>query len=140
MIQEHFLYSYKDNFQWEVIKPMQFSIVKSYTQYEQMGVELTVRLKRRSTFYEFFLITPSLILYICSGFEFAIPVESGEKISFIVTILLAEMVNFGILQDIFPPSFDELPLLAEMIATQIVHIVTLSVIAIIGWCICSYNR
>ena len=130
-MQDQFLSSYEDNYQWQVIKPMRFRVVKSNS-YEQTGVELTVRLKRRSIFYEFFLITPSLILYICSGFEFAIPVESGEKISFIVTILLAEMVNFGILQDIFPPSFDELPLLAELIASQIIHITALGVIAIIG--------
>ncbi|XP_075256062.1 acetylcholine receptor subunit beta-type acr-3-like isoform X2 [Convolutriloba macropyga] len=73
-------------------------------------IRVDVPLRRRSLFFGVFLIYPNLLLYFLSIFTYLLPPESGEKVSFAVTLLLAEVVNFGTMLAIFPTSSLHIPI------------------------------
>ena len=50
------------------------------------------------------MIIPVVLLAILGAFEFALPVESGEKVGFALTILLSLSVVLGLVSDKIPPT------------------------------------
>ncbi|XP_075243768.1 neuronal acetylcholine receptor subunit alpha-9-like [Convolutriloba macropyga] len=104
------LYDYVQNDQWILETPVILTLGTVGWHDEKFDqVQITVRLQRRSNFYQVAIITPFTLLYIISGFAFLIPVECGEKISFAITTMLAQMVNFGVLLQILPASSLNVP-------------------------------
>ena len=66
------------------------------------GVKFTLVLKRRPLYYLFNIIIPAVLLAALSAVTFVVPVDSGEKISFGIAILLAFSMFMLILQDNTP--------------------------------------
>ena len=91
-----------------------------------------IKIKRRHLFHTIFIISPTIILYIISGLTFLLPPDSGEKVSFAVTILLAQIVSFGTLGEIFPASSKNLPLLVYFVLTVTVHMSLVCLAATLG--------
>ncbi|XP_063729046.1 neuronal acetylcholine receptor subunit beta-3-like [Symsagittifera roscoffensis] len=92
-------------------------------------VVCSIQLKRRYQFYMFVLVFPNMTLYILAGLTFKIPIESGDKISFAITTLLAQIVVFGTLISIFPSSSVGFPVLTYYICVLTVHLSLLCVLA-----------
>ncbi|XP_063717738.1 acetylcholine receptor subunit alpha-like 1 [Symsagittifera roscoffensis] len=86
------------------------------------GVISEIRIRRRPEFFTAALIFPFAALYFLSSLTFFIPVESGEKVSFAVTVLLAQMVIFGSLLDMLPFSSVNLPLAIKTMRLVFVHL------------------
>ena len=91
-----------------------------------------MKFQRRSLFYVLTLMFPSCSLYMLSGLILILPVESGEKVSFAVTLLLAQFVTFGTLTAIFPASSLHFPILAYFVSAVAIHMSILCCIAILG--------
>lgn len=72
-----------------------------------VGFELV--LKRKPMYFVLNLIVPSAILCVLSLLSFIIPSESGERIGFITTILLAMSVYLLIIADVLPETSKEIP-------------------------------
>ena len=68
------------------------------------GASFTLTLKRRPLYYLLNIVIPSLVLAVLSALTFAVPVDSGEKLSLGISILLAFSVFMLILQDNTPES------------------------------------
>ena len=83
-------------------------------------------------FYRMFFILPVILLYLLSPFVFMLPVESGEKVSTAITILLAQVVSMGALADILPESSTTFPLLIYFLAISVVQMALNTVLSIIG--------
>ena len=75
------------------------------------GVSFTLILQRRPQYYLLNIIIPSVVLAILSALTFAVPVDSGEKLSLGISILLAFSVFMLILQDNTPQA--DTPILGE---------------------------
>ena len=58
---------------------------------------------RRPVYYVFNLVVPKVILALLSAFVFIIPADSGEKISYAITILLAFFIFLLLLSDTYHP-------------------------------------
>ena len=69
--------------------------------------------KRKPDFYGLNMILPVLLLAVMAVFVFMLPAESGEKISFSLTVLLAFVVLMTILGDKMPSTADHTSLLGE---------------------------
>ncbi|XP_063723458.1 neuronal acetylcholine receptor subunit alpha-7-like isoform X1 [Symsagittifera roscoffensis] len=97
---------YKENDQWELIGKPKIDLVPKIPQRYPNSSEIvvTISMQRRPEFYNVALVFPFGIIYLVSTLTFLIPVESGEKISFSVTILLAQMIFYGTLLSILPAS------------------------------------
>ena len=75
------------------------------------GASFTLTLERRPLYYLLNIIIPSLILAALSALSFAVPVDSGEKLSFSMSILVAFSVFMLILQENTPEA--DSPLLGK---------------------------
>ena len=75
------------------------------------GASFTLTLERRPLYYLLNIIIPSLVLAALSALSFAVPVDSGEKLSFSMSILVAFSVFMLILQENTPEA--DSPLLGK---------------------------
>ena len=74
-------------------------------------VVYTLQMKRKSLYYMFYLAVPSATLTILALSSFLIHVESGERIGFVTTILLAMTVFLLVIPSYLPVTSDGLPIL-----------------------------
>ena len=74
-------------------------------------VVYTLQMKRKSLYYMFYLAIPSVTLTIVVLSSFLIHVESGERIGFVTTILLAMIVFLLVIPSYLPVTSDGLPIL-----------------------------
>jgi hypothetical protein len=65
-------------------------------------VDVNIRVRRRSTFLLINIFAPILFLAFANLFVFVIPIESGERVSFSVTILLSFAVFLTLVMDKMP--------------------------------------
>lgn len=106
---------YHINGEWELLGvPAERHVVK-YSCCEDPFVDVTYKLilKRKVLFYLNNLVIPNLILaglVICS---FYVPPESGERISFNITILLGLTVFLLLFNERIPPSSEVVPLIGS---------------------------
>ncbi|XP_075264312.1 acetylcholine receptor subunit beta-type acr-3-like, partial [Convolutriloba macropyga] len=105
---EAFLGYLVESDQWELVRPVK-TYVEPYRVPDSQDFAAQVRLRRRPLYF--------------------IIVDSGDKISFISTILLAEIVTVSTLNDILPESSLGFPIIAYFILVIIIHLSIL--------CICS---
>ena len=126
---------YVENDQWELMRPVTLTkepFVAGQFLHDLDTLVVTIRIKRRSLYYLFILICPNLLIYYLSTLVFLLPIESGEKVSFIVTLLLAEVVTVGTLNDIFPASSLGFPIMAGFATSVVLHLSALCVASAAG--------
>ncbi|XP_075250904.1 acetylcholine receptor subunit beta-type acr-3-like [Convolutriloba macropyga] len=133
-----YLNFYTENDQWELLKPVRVSIHQDVLDGIIVNEEFKaeIRLRRRPLYYIIVLICPNLLLYLLSTLVFALPVESGDKVSFISTILLAEIVTVSTLNDILPSSSLGFPIVAYFVIVIIIHLSILCICSVIVNKIC----
>ncbi|XP_048579133.1 neuronal acetylcholine receptor subunit beta-3 isoform X2 [Nematostella vectensis] len=73
-------------------------------------LRLQITVERKPIYYIIYLISPCSLLLFLALMSFTIPSESGERIGFITTILLALTVYLLLVQQLLPETSDELPL------------------------------
>ncbi|XP_053405084.1 neuronal acetylcholine receptor subunit alpha-10-like [Mercenaria mercenaria] len=76
-------------------------------------VTFYVIMKRRSTFYILTMVFPYMLTALVSAFGFVLPVESGEKVSLQVTVLLSLAVFMLLISESLPPSSDNFPVIGK---------------------------
>ena len=77
-------------------------------------------------------LVPNCILYLLSSLVYLIPVDSGEKISFAITILLAQFVSLGMIYDLLPPSSLSFPRVGYFCEAAICHMAIDVCLSIVG--------
>ena len=95
----------------------------------------TYRLRRKSLFTTINIILPIVLLFVLQMFVFILPAVSGERVGFIVTILLAIAVFLTIISDGLPKVSEPLPalcyyLLAELCLSALVTVAVIVNLAI----------
>lgn len=114
-----FLDSYTTNGDWsakEITLSKQVHKQDSL-QYDRIAVEVV--LSRRPEYFVLNLITPSAVLCLLTLFSFAIPSESGERVGFITTLLLAMTVYLLIIADVLPETSKQLPIIGLLFVLMI---------------------
>lgn len=74
----------------------------------------TVQLTRQPLYYIVNLIIPSLAINLMAMFIFYLPIESGEKVSFGITMLLSYTLLLLMINDITPRGGPKVPLLCKL--------------------------
>lgn len=92
---------YEENGLWKITKTS--VTVKTDASLFQI-LKLTVNMERRTTYYIAGLLLPILLMNSIQLLVFIIPVESGERIGYSITVLLAIAVFLTIIQDKLPES------------------------------------
>lgn len=89
--------SYIDDGPWEITS----TLISVVTQYSLERLDLDILMKRRPKTYLWHL-SPIFVLSVIKILVFRLPNESGERISFSITILLAEIVFLTVIQEKLP--------------------------------------
>ncbi|XP_019640239.1 PREDICTED: neuronal acetylcholine receptor subunit alpha-10-like [Branchiostoma belcheri] len=84
-----------------------------------VSVLFTLQLERRSFFYIFNMVLPCIILMVLNVFGFYIPPDSGERLGFSMTILLALVVFLQVLSGSLPATSTTTPQLGQFFAATI---------------------
>ncbi|KAK3740406.1 hypothetical protein QZH41_009479 [Actinostola sp. cb2023] len=94
-------------------------------------VTCTLQIRRRSMYYWFNLILPCMLITVMSLLSFMVSTESGERITLVITSLLALTVFMMIVADLLPPTSEVVPLISIYITCSIVEVG----IALVATCI-----
>ena len=78
-------------------------------------VKFNILLERLPAYYLLNIILPTVVLAVLSAFTFYVPVDSGEKLSLAITILLSFSVFLLILSENTPQVSQNLPFLGNYI-------------------------
>jgi len=90
-----------------------------------------ITLTRKPAFILIYLAPPSVILVLLAMISFLIPIESGERIGFTTTILLAFMVFQLMMPEYLPKTSDQQPILGLLVTVSMFLIAWVLVITII---------
>lgn len=92
---------YEENGLWKITNTS-VTVATQVTDFQIL--KLTVNMERRTTYYIAGLLLPILLMNSIQLLVFIIPVESGERIGYSITVLLAIAVFLTIIQDKLPES------------------------------------
>lgn len=118
---------YQENGEWDLVHT---SSKSAESKWAGATVTFTLTVKRRPDYYIFNVIIPILLLSILAVFTFVIPVDSGEKMGFCMTVYLAFAVFLTIVSQSLPISSNQ-SLLSKyllflvIIGTLIISVTTL---------------
>ncbi|KAI8487449.1 acetylcholine-gated cation-selective channel [Branchiostoma belcheri] len=106
-----------DHAEWDILSFVAERHMGTYGEDFNIGtpyadVTFTLELRRKSTFYVFNLLLPCLLLTSIMSATFFLPIDSGEKLSFGVSLLLSMVVFQLVLNEVLPES-DKLPWIGE---------------------------
>ena len=89
----------------------------------------TFNLERKSLYFVMNIVFPIVFLGFLSGFVFVIPIESGEKMGYSVTVFLSMVVFLAVIESYIPISSDNVSVLQMYVLVQIATGVLITVIA-----------
>ncbi|XP_060072880.1 neuronal acetylcholine receptor subunit alpha-6-like [Ylistrum balloti] len=128
--QDEISYEYfQENSEWDIIG-QETQMFQTTTRNSM--IEFSLKIKRKPQYYLYNIVAPILMLSILAVFTFAIPVESGEKLGFCMTVYLAFAVFLTIISSSLPVSsvmslLGKYLLFLLIIGTLIVMICTLEI-------------
>ena len=114
-----------DNGEWNVttIKVEKNVIVYACCPDEKYpDITFIINLKRRSLFYTYNLIIPNFLIALLAFFSFYIPVECGERISFVITVLLSMTVFLLLVAESIPPTSEAVPVIGMYYTSSIIEV------------------
>ncbi|XP_060571171.1 neuronal acetylcholine receptor subunit alpha-6-like [Ruditapes philippinarum] len=109
------LEEYVENSEWELV---QTSARETNT--EEAAVFFTLKLKRRPYFYVLNIIVPVIFLSLLDIFVFVLPVSSGERASYAITVFLSMAVFLTIIADALPQNSMTMSLLSVYLMLMII--------------------
>ncbi|KAH3705225.1 hypothetical protein DPMN_080292 [Dreissena polymorpha] len=114
---------YSENAEWVVTSVTRQRVVRNNNYY----IDIEFRLQRRANFALFTLIAPLMALAFLNISVFLVPVDSGEKGSFAITIFLSYGVLITIISDTLPKNSAQTSTLVLLIET----LLCLSVLSVV---------
>ena len=94
-------------FNWELVSVKQIMINYHSENYQVPAMQ--VGLRRRTTFYTVCLVTPMVLTSYTNTLVFLVPLQSGEKVSFLITLLVSTSVYTSFFTEAMPRSLDSVP-------------------------------
>ncbi|KAH3779019.1 hypothetical protein DPMN_180498 [Dreissena polymorpha] len=95
-------------------------------------IKYSFKLKRESTFYVLTLILPITFLGISSELVFLLPVESGERVGFSITLMLTMTTFLAIVSDVIPKTATPPSLMAVFVFLLVMFSIMELILAILS--------
>ncbi|XP_052717981.1 neuronal acetylcholine receptor subunit non-alpha-2-like [Crassostrea angulata] len=111
------LYHFFENGIWSIAENKSYLELDEGALFNQLKVSFT--LKRKHQFHLWNLIFPVILLGFLKIFAFLIPAQSGEKVSFAVTVFLSYGVFLNLLTSSLPENSDSVCLICAYIVIQL---------------------
>ncbi|XP_062574456.1 neuronal acetylcholine receptor subunit beta-4-like [Saccostrea cucullata] len=118
------------NGEWEFTR---FSYRVEYQiEYDVTEMHYELHLRRRYLYFVFSTLLPILALAVLNSLTFLIPLESGERIQYSLTLLLAFTVFLTLFEQTMPHSSTDVPYLSLYVGFQLFLCVVSTVISVIS--------
>ncbi|ESO95410.1 hypothetical protein LOTGIDRAFT_160549 [Lottia gigantea] len=118
--------SKQENGEWDVIDlELQETAQKDLT--ERPEHKVLLKLKRRSAFILLNVYLPVIVLSFLNLAVFVVPAESGEKLSYVLTVLLSLAVFISVVSGMLPTTSTNIPIITIYLSLQLL-ISTVSVL------------
>ncbi|XP_067672575.1 neuronal acetylcholine receptor subunit alpha-7-like [Haliotis asinina] len=101
---------YNSNSQWNIINSSSRSYIVETIGFSYAMVSFNMTLRRKPSLVILTTLLPVLVLGLVNVMVFLIPVESGEKVSFAITVLLSFTVSLSFVTGLLPQNGDSLPI------------------------------
>ncbi|XP_078353234.1 neuronal acetylcholine receptor subunit beta-3-like isoform X2 [Oculina patagonica] len=106
----------------EISQTIEFTDHDDCCPFDFSKVVYTLKMSRKPLYHLFYLTIPSIMLMFLTLTSFLIPVESGERIGFVTTMLLAMTVFLLLIPSLLPETSDAVPILGLSLAATLVII------------------
>ena len=110
------------NGEWDIVEYPMKRKVKNYTDVPYAEVTLSLRIKRQPLYYTLNLILPCTVIAILAFMAFVLPSNHGERVSLVITVLLAMSVYMLIVSSTLPQTSDAIPVIGTYFLCIIVEI------------------
>ena len=122
------LYFFSTNTEWDLTgTPSTALVANGRTPMIVFGFKL----RRKSTFLVVSVIAPLVCLSILNSVVFLLPHESGERVSFSITVLLSFTVFLNVIENNLPKASNPMPLLCYYVVTELISGCVITVLAIL---------
>ncbi|CAC5403756.1 unnamed protein product [Mytilus coruscus] len=101
--------------EWKILSSSALNLAESH----ETKVRFTIVIQRKPLYAIINYIMPILLLSILDIFTFKIPVDTGERIGYVITVWLAYAVFLTIISDSLPQSSESIPIVSIYIMIQI---------------------
>ena len=119
---------YNENSAWTMVK----SELKEHHMKSESGmVAIELSLKRKPGYYAINILAPIFMLCFLNPLVFFLPVESGERISYTITIFLSLAVFMTLISDNMPQSSDPMARLSFILLIAMAYSTILCVVCIV---------
>ena len=108
---------FTDNPKWQILRVRFVNNTEEYSQ----SVQLEIVIRRRPMFLMVTLVFPIMLLSFVNLFVFLLPAESGERVSFSITVLLSFTVYITMISDKMPHSSINIPLLCIYLLSTLIY-------------------
>ncbi|XP_038071781.1 neuronal acetylcholine receptor subunit alpha-7-like [Patiria miniata] len=119
--------SMTENGEWQMLSMWALREVEDFEGAPYVAVTFKLRIRRRSLYYFVNVLIPCVLISMLTVLSFSLPPDSGEKLSFGVTILLSLTVFMMIVASNMPETSFVIPLIAKYF-TCVLVLVALSVV------------
>ena len=116
--------SYITNGEWDIIdiKAKRHEDFYPCCEEPYPSIIFTVRVRRRMLYYVSNLIIPCAVIAALAFLSFYLPVDSGERISLVITVLLAMTVYMLMVSNSMPPTSEVIPLIGKYYLAVMIEI------------------
>ncbi|XP_062570232.1 neuronal acetylcholine receptor subunit alpha-7-like [Saccostrea cucullata] len=118
-----------ENGEWEFTKFSHTLIY--YKELDQTMLNYELHLKRRYLYSVLTVLVPILAMAILSSMTFVIPLESGERIQYSLTLLLAFTVFLTLFEQTMPQNSTDVPYLSVYVGFQLLLCVLSTIVSIV---------
>ena len=118
------LSNYITNGEWDIIdiKAKRREDIFPCCKESYPSIIFTVRVRRRMLYYVSNLIIPCAVIAALAFLSFYLPVDSGERISLVITVLLAMTVYMLMVSNSMPPTSEVIPLIGKYYLAVMIEI------------------
>nr|KAG5712651.1 hypothetical protein BaRGS_029706 [Batillaria attramentaria] len=88
---------------------------------QQLSLKIWVHVRRKTTFYTVCLVLPMVLTSYMNTLVFLVPLQSGEKVSFLVTIFVSTSVFISYFTAVMPRGLDSVPNTLKLLIGVIVE-------------------
>lgn len=109
---------YSENAVWEIVQTRLYT--ENLLTVHKLCMDITF--KRRSGFFVLNMVIPILLMGVLNLFVFVLPVDSGERVGYSITLLLSITVFLTLISDTLPPaSQPNVPLLCYFLISDLIR-------------------
>ncbi|XP_055334768.1 acetylcholine receptor subunit alpha-like 1 isoform X2 [Paramacrobiotus metropolitanus] len=116
------LSEYKPSIEWDILEASAMRRKEVFSYGTFVDITYTIEIRRKALFYTVNLMIPCVLISFLTVFVFYLPIDSGEKVTLCISILLSLTVFILLLAEIIPPTSLAVPLMGRYLLFTLIMV------------------